>query len=146
VVGSHSHVFQGYDKYKNGLILYDLGSFIFGDIKINTPIKYTYLLKKKKEKEGMMVDCFFNKNDLKKQQFIPTIINSNFQVTIPNGIVKRNIIKRFEKQSKRIKSINYRLFYSNVYLSKIKLKFIIKKFNQHIRMYLKKIFTFTKRI
>jgi poly-gamma-glutamate synthesis protein (capsule biosynthesis protein) len=138
VVGSHSHVFQGYEKYKNGLILYDLGSFIFGDIHMNTPIKYRYSLTKRKAKEGMMVDCLFNKNGFKNYKFIPTRINTNFQVTIPNEIVKMKILNRFEKLSIRISSQRYAFFYSNVYLFKIKIKLIIKRFFQYIRISLKK--------
>ena len=134
VVGSHTHVFQGYEKYKNGLIIYDLGSFIFGDILINTPtFQYNYFMKKKRVKEGIMVYCVFNEKGLADYKFIPTLINSDFQATLPDGIERKKIAKRFEKQSRRINSEHYEFFYSKVYLFKTKLKFKIKKFLRSVK-------------
>ena len=141
VVGSHTHVFQGYEKYKNGLILYDLGSFIFGDILINTPaFQYNYFLKKRRVKEGIMVHCVFNENGLADYEFIPTLINSDFQATLPDGNERKKITKRFEKQSKRINSEHYGLSYPKVYLLKTKLKNKIKNFLRSI----KASFTYTR--
>ena len=51
VVGSHTHVFQGYEKFRNGLIIYDLGSFIFGDILIDKPSLSIQLFSEKKESQ-----------------------------------------------------------------------------------------------
>jgi poly-gamma-glutamate synthesis protein (capsule biosynthesis protein) len=142
VVGSHSHVFQGYEQYNSGLILYDLGSFIFGDILMDTPIKYKYYLKKKKAKEGIMVDCVFNKKGLVDYKFTPILINADFQATIPNCIVQKKVLQRFEKQSKRIISKNYNFFYSKVYLIKVKIKFRIKKILHSIKIILKLSYSF----
>ena len=32
VIGHHPHVVQGYERYKNGLIFYSLGNFVFDDL------------------------------------------------------------------------------------------------------------------
>jgi poly-gamma-glutamate synthesis protein (capsule biosynthesis protein) len=140
VVGSHTHVFQGYEKYKNGLIIYDLGSFIFGDILIDTPtFNYKYCLRKRKTKEGIMVECIFNQKGLVDYKFDPILINSDFQVTIPRGFGRQRITRRFKKQSKRITSRSYEFFYSNIYLSKIEAKAKLSKFYQFIKASLKRI-------
>jgi poly-gamma-glutamate synthesis protein (capsule biosynthesis protein) len=125
VTGTHTHVFQGYEKYRNGLILYDLGSFIFGDILINKPFKYKFFLKKRKHKEGIIVDCVFNKKRLIDYKFTPLLINLDFQATAPDSRERQKIVNRFEKQSKKISAENYGLFYSG-YLLKIKMiKFLV---------------------
>ena len=136
VVGTHTHVFQGYEKYKNGLIIYDLGSFVFGDILIDGPIQYKYYLKKKKHKEGIIVDCVFDKKSLTNYKFTPLLINSDFQATVPDSNERQKIARRFEKQSKKINSENYELFY-NGYVFKIK----VIKFLGLIKTYLKKCYT-----
>jgi hypothetical protein len=109
---------------------------------MDTPIKYKYYLKKKKAKEGIMVDCVFNKKGLVDYKFTPILINADFQATIPNCIVQKKVLQRFEKQSKRIISKNYNFFYSKVYLIKVKIKFRIKEILHSIKIILKLSYSF----
>lgn len=50
VLGTHPHIYGGYEKYKNGLIFYSLGNFIFdwfldSSKMINKPWNYGYIVK-----------------------------------------------------------------------------------------------------
>jgi len=133
VVGHHAHVFQGYEHYMNGLIIYDLGSFIFGDIiqKGNQ-----FRLKKRTHKEGIIAECILNKNGLTNFKFIPVYINHNCQATVPQFPIKNRIIDRFYKQSERIKMPNYKTFYIMYYLKVKSIEMIYNFINM-----LKKLFT-----
>ncbi|MBI9089203.1 MAG: CapA family protein [Desulfobacterium sp.] len=129
VIGHHAHVFQGYEKHLNGLIIYDLGSFVFGDI---IQKGYKFFLRKRKHKEGMMVECAVGKMGLMDLQFIPIYINDNFQVTLAKDLKGEKIRHRFYAQSKRIKTNNYQLFYKK-YACKVSLLKSISKVCRIIR-------------
>jgi gamma-polyglutamate biosynthesis protein CapA len=60
IIGSHPHVPQGFELYKNKLIIYSLGNFLFD----STTNKFRY---------GMVVDINWSKNGL--INYIPTIID-----------------------------------------------------------------------
>lgn len=108
IVGHHARVFQGYEMYKSGLIIYDLGSFIFGNIDQGS---YKFKLKKRKYREGILVYCEVSKNGLENFNFIPTFINNYFQASIPKYSIRKKILERFYDQSNKIDIDNYGIFY-----------------------------------
>lgn len=115
IVGHHAHVLQGYERYKKGLILYDLGSVIFGDIYNNN---YRYYLKKKKHRESILADCLLNKDGIVDIKILPIYINDRFQATFPKKNHTDNISRRLNKQSRIITNSKYHLFYK-YYLQKL---------------------------
>lgn len=115
IVGHHGHVMQGYEKYKNGLILYDLGSVIFGDIFNNN---YKFYLKKKKHRESILVDCLLNGKGILDFNIIPIYINNSFQATFPQSSQRISISRRLNKQSNKITHKYYKLFYT-IYMQKL---------------------------
>jgi len=124
VVGSHAHVMQGFEYYKHGLILYDLGSFVFGDIIISSPIEYKYHLRKKRAKLGMMVDCVFGKEGIIYHEFIPIQINSDFQATLLDGKERESTVRAFNRQSKLIANGGYLVYLKLRQYKKKTLKFM----------------------
>jgi hypothetical protein len=54
IVGHHPHVLQGIEKYKNGLIAYSLGNFIFGG---NNRTKYDTVLLQLNIQDGRILPC-----------------------------------------------------------------------------------------
>ncbi len=144
VVGSHAHVMQGYEYYKNGLILYDLGSFVFGDIVIRSPVEYKYRLRRKKAKQGMMVDCVFGEKGIIDYKFIPTYINSDFQATLPDGRNREAIVRIYNRQSKLITNNGYLVYVKLCSCRNDILKFVrswavLRKLEALIRKYIKSI-------
>lgn len=113
IIGHHAHVFQGYEEYSGGLIVYDLGSFIFGDIAQN---RYKFSLKKRKHKEGIIVECNVGKKGLTGFRFIPVHINQDFQATFVKNNDGEKILSRFFKQSQKLVSKDYRSFYKKYIL------------------------------
>lgn len=132
VVGHHAHVFQGYEAYQHGLIIYDLGSFIFGDIVQNG---YKFYLKKRKHKEGIIADCLLGKRGLIDFKFNPVYINHNFQATFPRDSTKKKIMESFLKKSERLSENDYESFYEK-YIFKVNL---VKKLQASIK-FVKKLF------
>lgn len=117
VVGSHAHVLQCYEVYRNGLIFYDLGSLIFGDIIIDEPY-YAYFLREPRHREGMMVDCDIGKAGVDNVRFLPLYINPSFQAMVPAAPLSKKIVRRFLKQSRNLRRDDYELFYKR-YVSRL---------------------------
>jgi hypothetical protein len=110
VAGSHAHVIQGFEYHRNGLILYDLGSFVSGDIVISSPAEYEYRLRRRKNKQGMMIDCVFGEDGIIGHELIPTYISSDFQATLPDAKERAAIARRFNRQSKLIANNGYLVY------------------------------------
>jgi poly-gamma-glutamate synthesis protein (capsule biosynthesis protein) len=62
VVGHHPHVIQGVERYKNGLICYSLGNFIFDQ-------------RSAKTRQGLILRCSFRDGKLDKAELIPVEIH-----------------------------------------------------------------------
>lgn len=88
IIGHHSHVNNGIEKYKNGTIAYSLGNFIFGG---NARRSHdTFLLK------AVIKDKHI------ETEILPVRVN-NWQVFELKGTERQNMIDKIEKLSKMIK-------------------------------------------
>jgi poly-gamma-glutamate synthesis protein (capsule biosynthesis protein) len=94
IIGGHPHVLQGMEAYRNGLIFYSLGNFIF-DFREKLP-RYTAVLDITADKEKRFTykfnSLFINnrfqpcKADLKESQEIQSIIQlSNESLSVPDN-------------------------------------------------------------
>jgi len=90
--GHSSHVFQGIERYKNGLILYDCGEFI-DDYAVDEFLRndLSFLFKVK------------IKNKIKELELIPIIIK-NFQVNKAKGKEAKEINEMMKKRSRIFKT------------------------------------------
>lgn len=70
ILGHHSHVIQGIEEYRGGLIAYSLGNFQFFNLSINKEEKRNYY--------SFILSMGINKNGLKNYDIIPVKINENF--------------------------------------------------------------------
>ena len=66
IFGHHPHAIQGIQRYRNGLIFYSLGNFIF-----DTALSFA--------KYGLMVFLSLSDKGISKYKLIPLSINENFQ-------------------------------------------------------------------
>lgn len=71
ILGHHPHVLQGLEVYKNGIIVYSLGNFVFD-------------MRQKKMRESMIFSCRLKKNEIIDYEVIPVLIE-NFKPSILNG-------------------------------------------------------------
>jgi poly-gamma-glutamate capsule biosynthesis protein CapA/YwtB (metallophosphatase superfamily) len=77
ILGHHPHVIQGVQKYRNGLIFYSLGNFLFDSL----------LMKRLPEtKYGMMVKLTLSSKGITKYRLIPITTSEDCNVcTLPRG-------------------------------------------------------------
>jgi poly-gamma-glutamate capsule biosynthesis protein CapA/YwtB (metallophosphatase superfamily) len=112
VLGHHPHVLQGYEEYYGGVIFYSLGNFIFDDDKKVVDLKSVSRIRVMLEEKGivskpggpkfyesMVVTINFDKNDIKRIDFLPIIINSDCQPTLAEGKKRYEIRHFFENIS-----------------------------------------------
>jgi poly-gamma-glutamate synthesis protein (capsule biosynthesis protein) len=70
ILGHHPHVLQGHERYKNGIIFYSLGNFVFD------------MLWDKKFKQSMIIKLFFDKSKSIHFEMVPIVINLSCQPEI----------------------------------------------------------------
>lgn len=80
VVGSHPHVLQGFEFYKDGLIAYSLGNFVFTNIKNNS----------------MILTVHFDDNGIESAQIIPCLIKNYRPEPIENEDDKLSFYRMLE--------------------------------------------------
>ena len=97
ILGNHSHVLQGIEKYKKGIIVYSLGSLIKD-------------LWKRNMRESVIFKCTLTKNEIKNINYTPIVINDEFQPIVVNDILANKILLKLEKLSKNIEKNNLQNF------------------------------------
>jgi len=90
ILGHHPHILQGIEVYKNKLIFYSLGNYIFASYS-NKAIR------------SIIVKLHVNDNKLEKAQILPINVNNyevNFQPRLLENIDKKHIISHLNYVSK----------------------------------------------
>lgn len=88
ILRHHSHLIQGIEQYKRGIIVYSLGNFVF-DYDIATG----------KPRESMIFQCKLSKNGIEETKIIPVYINDYNQPEVLSGNDKDIILSKIEKLS-----------------------------------------------
>jgi poly-gamma-glutamate capsule biosynthesis protein CapA/YwtB (metallophosphatase superfamily) len=87
VLGSHAHVVQPVEKYKDKYIVYGLGNFIFDQMfSLGT-------------RQGVMAKFILTKEGVKNMEFLPFLINDYCQPTIVTGTDATKILKLLKLDS-----------------------------------------------
>lgn len=84
VLGHHPHVAQDLETYKNGLIFYSLGNFIFDQ------------MWSEETKQGLTLDLKFDNNQIQSFQIKPIIINNNYQPQFASQKISDQILSRIK--------------------------------------------------
>ncbi len=102
VIGHHPHVIQGIEIYKNGLIFYSLGNFIFGSYGEHA-------------KEGILVKTEILEKKIKNAQIIPINVDNtvtNFQPDLIKSNKYKKIIQKINEISMELNG-NKCVIYNN---------------------------------
>lgn len=91
VLGHHPHVIQGIEKYKNGIIVYSLGDFVFDE-----PFPDT--------QESFIFSCKLSYGGVHDVKYIPVISNKTFQPVLAHGKRKEEILKKIISLSEEYQS------------------------------------------
>ena len=84
VIGSHPHVVQTVQKYKDGYIFYSLGNFIFDQLWSDDT------------QQGLMAKVSFSPKQIDDIEFIPVQINKNFAPQLASATTTQKIINRLK--------------------------------------------------
>jgi len=130
VLGHHSHTYQGVEKYKNGLICYSLGNFIF-DLNWYKHYKSSIILQITFDSESGISYCE-----------IPIVINNHYQpvVALEKSLLLRNksvCCNHLPETTKLIIAFKKIIFFFlNIFKgrSDLKLAFVINKIRKKIRL------------
>ena len=91
VLGHHPHVIQGVEKYKNGIIVYSLGDFVFDEPYPDT-------------KESFIFSCRLSHEGFHDVEYIPVVLNETYQPVLARGTRKEEIKKKISWLSEEYKS------------------------------------------
>jgi poly-gamma-glutamate synthesis protein (capsule biosynthesis protein) len=98
IVGHHSHVLQGIERYKKGVIVYSLGSFVKD-------------LWKKNMRESVIFECVLSKTRITSINFTPICINDFYQPEILTGQNADTILARISRLSSALEDADLSLFH-----------------------------------
>jgi len=134
ILGHHSHTMQGIEQYKDGLIVYSLGSFVKD-------------LWRKELRESVILNCELTTEGVKKFSILPIFINVQYQPEIYAGQAGKEFMKQFEYLSEKIYKHN--LYDSNEiqkkYARKVKELESMDKLD-NTKHYLQNIFRYDKKL
>lgn len=91
IIGHHPHVLQGIERYKNGYIAYSLGNFIADFWQVSV------------RKSGLL-KCSIGKDGVENLEFVPLLINRDFQPSIPTADVAARMRAEMEEYNRAILS------------------------------------------
>jgi len=92
VIGHHPHVIQGVEAYKDGLICYSLGNFIFDQ-------------RGKRSRRGLILRCDIGKSGVQKAEILPVIIDSTeFRPALASEEAAKSILMELRRLSKQLKT------------------------------------------
>lgn len=100
IIGHHPHVVQGVEEYKNSLIFYSLGNFIFDNYAGN--LVYKGLIKERSE--GIVAKIKLNKEKKINWKLIPTYVSEKLTLKEAKGEKKESILNRIKRSSHVISS------------------------------------------
>ena len=92
VIGHHPHVIQGVEAYKDGLICYSLGNFIFDQ-------------RRKRTRRGLILRCQIGKSGVLKAEFLPVVIDAaEFRPGLASAEAARSILLELKRLSWQLKT------------------------------------------
>lgn len=117
IVGHHPHVIQPIEKYKNGLIIYSLGNFIFD------------FLFSKQFSTGMLVDVFLGMEGEIDFKFSKVLLEENMYVRVEQS---KSFYKKIKKYNSKVEKIGSKTL--KKYKGSHRFNYILNRLYQRILM------------
>jgi poly-gamma-glutamate synthesis protein (capsule biosynthesis protein) len=90
VIGHHPHVIQGVELYRDGLICYSLGNFIFDQ-------------RGKRTTRGLALRCTMGKSGIQQARLLPVIIDpAEFRPSLASGESAQSILLELRRLSQQL--------------------------------------------
>lgn len=113
VLGHHSHMFQGIERYKHGLIAYSLGNFLASDIRWAGPARsYAYALREI-DREGIVLRCGLTRGGVRSFDCLPIRVQEDGRVSVCEGKQVEEIRAKLAERSAPLALDDYEGFWRN---------------------------------
>lgn len=113
VLGHHSHMFQGIERYKHGLIAYSLGNFLASDIRWAGPARsYAYDLREI-DREGIVLRCVLSREGVRTFDCLPIRVQEDGRVFLCEGKQAEEIRANLAERSAPLALDDYEGFWRN---------------------------------
>jgi poly-gamma-glutamate synthesis protein (capsule biosynthesis protein) len=89
ILGHHPHVLQGAERYRNCMILYSLGNFLFD-------------MPQRRYRESAVFRCSIERGEVRDPGFVPVRINRRFQPQLPHPSCADRILRELEEGHRAI--------------------------------------------
>jgi hypothetical protein len=118
IIGHHPHIIQGYEKYKDGVILYSLGNFCDSDLEWQGVDKVYRSNLKIADRESIMAQVRFSQTEILDLEFIPTWLTETGQPEIASAQKKEELQEKFLRRSEVIARPDFQAYWENMILEK----------------------------
>ena len=99
IVGHHPHIFQGYERYKDGAILYSLGNFCDSDLHWEGPEKTYRWTLTEADREGLIAEVAFSASGIENIEFVPLWLNEDNRPVPCGGEQKAQLLGKLARRS-----------------------------------------------
>ncbi len=107
IIGHHPHVLHGIEQYKNGVIAYSLGNFLFHSMSDDHVTKLTTKyppynvdsLEKGEARDAVVMETDLVDGKMKEIRFYPVALNGRGEPEFLSGQTAVNVIQRLQKHS-----------------------------------------------
>jgi poly-gamma-glutamate synthesis protein (capsule biosynthesis protein) len=113
VLGHHSHVLQGIERYRKGVIAYNLGSLMMSGPSGN----YRYELQEN-NRQSAILRFTISTGGSREMEIIPTRLNEDLRPVICEGAHRDTILKRIDGLSRLVVTDDYPEFWRKIELEK----------------------------
>jgi poly-gamma-glutamate synthesis protein (capsule biosynthesis protein) len=134
IVGHHPHVIQGIEKYKNSIIIYSIGNFIFAPFR-NTKGRIHYM--KQKANEFIIINTNVDSTECFNINYIGGTVNKSYQMKVYKGSEGKDFQNYISNISKPFTYEKYDLFwekYKKVRIKELNIENIFDAFKKIFKM------------
>lgn len=118
IIGHHPHIIQGYEKYKDGVILYSLGNFCDSDLEWQGLDKIYRARLKEADRESILAKVRFSATELLDLEFLPTWLNDTGQPEIAGGQKEEALRDKFLRRSEVIARPDFQAYWEKMIVEK----------------------------
>jgi poly-gamma-glutamate synthesis protein (capsule biosynthesis protein) len=109
ILGHHSHVLQGIEEYKSGVIAYNLGSMMMS----GPSGTYEYVLQEN-NRESVILNCEISEKGISGISFMPVWLNDKLYPVICKDSREKKILETVEDLSKAVMKEDYPEFWRDM--------------------------------
>ena len=110
VIGTHPHVVQGIEKYRQGVIFYSLGNFFFPDFTYKTGSVHRW---PPECRRSIVAKCAISQWGVEDIEVIPVVMEDDYRVRVLTGQEKVAFLQHMDSLSEAIPKEDFGTFWSS---------------------------------